>query len=72
MPKKAAAVPSNDELNINLEKAKQVVQEKGVLHQEALKKMDAFEQDHCTTYEDFKELGVDVARPIAENTSAYS
>jgi len=45
--KKAAAVPSNDELNVNLEKAKQVVQEKGVLHQEALKKMDAFEQDHC-------------------------
>jgi len=64
-------------MNINMDKARQPVLvdevlEKGKRHQEALKKMDEFEQDHYTMYNDFKELGIDIIHPVAEEYNSHS
>ena len=61
-----AALPTNGQLNTTLENATEVVLEKGKIHQVAVKKMHDFQEQHWTTYEDFKDLGVEVARPIAD------
>lgn len=62
----AAARLTNEQLNSELEKAKQTILEKGNAHRDALKKLDEFQQDHYTSYEEFKDLGLEVARPIVE------
>ena len=62
----AAARPTNEQLNSELEKAKQTVLEKGNAHRDALKKLDEFQQDHYTAYKEFKNLGMEVAYPITD------
>lgn len=50
----AAALPTNEQLvNTDLEVAKADVLAKGKVHQEALKELDKFESEKCTTFEDF-------------------
>ena len=62
----AAALPSNDQLNAALDSAKLRVLDKGKVHQAAIKKLADFQAEHYTAYDEFVDLGMEVARPIAE------
>lgn len=61
----SSAHQSNDELDEALAKASAVVLERGKALQDTLKKLDDFQNDHYTTYEEFRDLGIEVARPVA-------
>ena len=56
----------NGQSNATLENATEVVLEKGKIHQVAVKKMHDFQEQHWTTYEDSKDLGVEVGHPTAD------
>ena len=53
-------------MNAALESVKLRVLDKGKVHQAAIKKLADFQAEHYTAYDEFLDLGMEVARPIAE------
>ena len=62
----AAAIPSNQKLIDVYEEAHQDLIKSVKDHEDAVKKIDDFEKDHSTTFEDFMDLGMEAARPMID------
>ena len=63
----AAAILTNNELEEALNGARQEVEERAAVLESAKNELADFCNNHCTTYDDFRECGIAAASPVADD-----